>query len=171
MKLTSLNIPEVIVIEPEIYEDERGFFFESFNQKKFNEALGRKVSFVQDNHSKSKYGVLRGLHYQDEPYSQAKLIRVISGEIFDVAVDIRIESPSYGQWIACELSAQNKKQLWVPEGFAHGFLVVSDVAEVIYKTNNFYNKNLEKNIHWKSNPFDINWPLKDSDILTSSKDA
>jgi dTDP-4-dehydrorhamnose 3,5-epimerase len=171
MKITRLNIPEVIVIEPEVFEDERGFFFESFNQNKFNQALGRDVFFVQDNHSKSKYGVLRGLHYQEAPFEQAKLIRVISGEIFDVAVDIRVESQSYGQWVACELSAQNKKQLWIPEGFAHGFLVLSSEAQVVYKTNNFYNLDLEKTIPWNNNSFNIHWPLNKEFIITSKKDA
>lgn len=171
MKITRLNIPEVIVIEPQVFEDERGFFFESFNQKKFNEAIGREVFFVQDNHSKSKYGVLRGLHYQESPFEQAKLIRVISGEIFDVAIDIRLESKSYGQWVACELTAQNKKQLWIPEGFAHGFIVLSKEAEVVYKTNNFYNLDLEKTIPWNNNSFNIKWPLNKEFIITSKKDA
>ena len=171
MKITRLNIPEVIVIEPQVFEDERGFFFESFNQKKFNQAIGREVFFVQDNHSKSKYGVLRGLHYQESPFEQAKLIRVISGEIFDVAVDIRVESMSYGQWVACELTSQNKKQLWIPEGFAHGFLVLSKEAEVVYKTNNFYNLDLEKTIPWNNNSFNIKWPLNKEFIITSKKDA
>jgi len=171
MKITRLNIPEVIVIEPEVFEDERGFFFESFNQKKFNQAIGREVFFVQDNHSKSKYGVLRGLHYQEAPFEQAKLIRVISGEIFDIAVDIRVESMSYGQWVACELTAQNKKQLWIPEGFAHGFIVLSKEAEVVYKTNNFYNLDSEKTIPWNNNSFNIKWPLNKEFIITSKKDA
>jgi len=171
MKITRLNIPEVIVIEPEVFEDERGFFFESFNQKKFNQAIGREVFFVQDNHSKSKYGVLRGLHYQEAPFEQAKLIRVISGEIFDIAVDIRVESMSYGQWVACELTAQNKNQLWIPEGFAHGFIVLSKEAEGVYKTNNLYNLDSEKTIPWNNNSFNIKWPLNKESIITSKKDA
>lgn len=171
MNITRLSIPEIMVIEPEIFYDDRGCFFESFNQKKFNQAIGREVFFVQDNHSKSKYGVLRGLHYQEAPFEQAKLIRVISGEIFDVAVDIRVESMSYGQWVACELTAQNKKQLWIPEGFAHGFIVLSKEAEVIYKTNNFYNLDLEKTIPWNNNSFNIHWPLNKELIITSKKDS
>ena len=147
------------------------FFFESFNQKKFNQAIGREVFFVQDNHSKSKYGVLRGLHYQEAPFEQAKLIRVISGEIFDIAVDIRVESMSYGQWVACELTAQNKNQLWIPEGFAHGFIVLSKEAEGVYKTNNLYNLDSEKTIPWNNNSFNIKWPLNKESIITSKKDA
>lgn len=171
MKLTSLGIPEVIVVEPEVFEDERGFFFEAFNQKKFNNALGREVFFVQDNQSRSKKGVLRGLHYQEQPYAQAKLVRVLSGLIYDVAIDIRSESKTYGHWVAEELSSNNKKQLWIPEGFAHGYLVLSDYAEVIYKTNNFYNKAFEKTIHWKDNLFKIDWPVINTEIITSQKDS
>ena len=171
MKITRLNIPEVIVIEPEVFEDERGFFFESFNQKKFNQAIRREVFFVQDNHSKSKYGVLRGLHYQEAPFEQAKLIRVISGEIFDIAVDIRVESMSYGQWVACELTAQNKKQLWIPEGFAHGFVTLSDCAEIAYKVTNYYNSAYEKTINYNSPIFNIKWPVKTSQIVLSKKDT
>lgn len=171
MKLTSLDIPEVIVVEPEVFEDERGFFFEAFNQKKFNNALSREVCFVQDNQSRSKKGVLRGLHYQEQPYAQAKLVRVLSGLIYDVAIDIRSESKTYGHWVAEKLSSNNKKQLWIPEGFAHGYLVLSDYAEVIYKTNNFYNKAFEKTIHWKDNSFKIDWPVINTEIITSQKDS
>lgn len=171
MKYLTLNIPEVIEIQPEIFEDERGFFLETFNQEKFNKAIGREVFFVQDNHSKSKYRVLRGLHYQESPFEQAKLVRVISGEIFDVALDIRADSKSYGKWVGCVLSDQNKKQLWIPEGFAHGFLVTSEYAEVIYKTNNFYNQKYEKTIHWKNNDFKIDWPEINIDVVTSKKDS
>ena len=141
MKAISLKIPDVKLIEPDVFEDERGFFFESFNQQKFNEAIGLDVTFVQDNHSKSKKGVLRGLHYQDEPFAQGKLVRVICGEVFDVAVDIRKDSTTYGQWVSEILSGDNKKQLWIPEGFAHGFLTLSDMAEFLYKTTNFYSFN------------------------------
>ena len=137
MKVTSLKIPDIKLIEPEVFEDKRGSFFESFNQQKFNDAVGQKITFVQDNQSKSKRGVLRGLHYQDEPLAQGKLVRVISGEVFDVALDIRKNSATYGQWVAERLSAENKKQLWIPQGFAHGFLTITDNAEFLYKTTQF----------------------------------
>ena len=137
MKVTPLRIPDVKLIEPEVFEDERGFFYESFNQQKFNEAMGENISFVQDNHSKSSKGVLRGLHYQEAPFAQGKLVRVVTGVVFDVAVDIRKESPTYGQWVSEVLSAENKKQLWIPEGFAHGFLTLTDATEFLYKTTNF----------------------------------
>ena len=171
MKVTPLKIPEVKLIEPEVFTDERGFFYESFNQKQFNDAVGQEVTFVQDNQSKSKRGVLRGLHYQEQPLAQGKLVRVISGEVFDVAVDIRENSATYGQWVAEILSGSNKKQLWIPEGFAHGFLTMTDEAEFLYKTTKFYSKEHERNIHWKNNDFDILWPVVDADIVTSSKDS
>ena len=171
MKVTPLNIPDVKLIEPDVFEDERGFFFESFNQQKFNEAIGLDVTFVQDNHSKSKKGVLRGLHYQDEPFAQGKLVRVICGEVFDVAVDIRKDSTTYGQWVSEILSGDNKKQLWIPEGFAHGFVTLSDQAELLYKATNFYNKDLDKSIHWKKNEFNIQWPKINTPIITSIKDS
>lgn len=170
MKLTSLSIQELIVIEPEVFEDERGFFFEAFNQKKFNHLLGRDITFVQDNHSKSKQGVLRGLHYQEAPFAQAKLVRVVSGEIFDVAVDIRMDSPNYGQWSGEKLSAQNKKQLWIPEGFAHGFLVLSDEAEVLYKTTNFYAPEHERTIRFDDQAIGIQWPELRKSYLINAKD-
>jgi dTDP-4-dehydrorhamnose 3,5-epimerase len=168
MKVTTLKIPDVKLIEPDVFEDERGFFYESFNQKKFNEAIGQDITFVQDNHSKSTMGVLRGLHYQEKPFEQGKLVRVISGEVFDVAVDIRKDSPTYGHWISEILSEKNKKQLWIPKGFAHGFLTLSEVCEFVYKTTNYYSKEHEKNIHWK-NKFDIRWPNVEN-ILLSEKD-
>ena len=171
MKFTLLKIPEVIEIEPEIFEDNRGFFFESFNQKKFNKLLNNEVNFVQDNHSKSSKGVLRGLHYQLPPFAQAKLIRVISGEIYDVAVDIRDYSETFGQWVSSILSSKNKKQLWIPEGFAHGFLVLSDSAEVLYKTTQYYSPKHEVSIHWKNNNYDINWPISNLSVQTSEKDS
>jgi len=171
MKVTLLKIPDVKLIEPEVYEDERGFFYESFNQQKFNEAVGLDVTFVQDNHSKSRRGVLRGLHYQEAPFEQGKLVRVIAGEVFDVAVDVRKDSPSYGQWVAEVLSGENKKQLWIPEGFAHGFLTLSNEAEFLYKTTDFYNKESEKSIHWKNNEFNIDWPEVEEHVLTSKKDS
>jgi dTDP-4-dehydrorhamnose 3,5-epimerase len=171
MRFTPLKIPDVKLIEPEVFADERGFFYESFNQKQFNDAVGQEVTFVQDNQSKSKRGVLRGLHYQEQPLAQGKLVRVISGEVFDVAVDIRENSATYGQWVAEILSGSNKKQLWIPEGFAHGFLTMTDEAEFLYKTTKFYSKEHERNIHWKNNDFDILWPVVDADIVTSSKDS
>ena len=171
MKVTSLKIPDVKLIEPDIFEDERGFFYESFNQQKFNEAVGLDVTFVQDNHSKSRRGVLRGLHYQEAPFEQGKLVRVIAGEVFDVAVDVRKDSSTYGQWVAELLSGENKKQLWIPEGFAHGFLTLSNEAEFLYKTTDFYNKESEKSIHWKNNEFNIDWPEVEERVLTSKKDS
>jgi dTDP-4-dehydrorhamnose 3,5-epimerase len=164
-----LSIPEVLILEPKFFADERGFFFESFNQKEFDEAIGRKVNFVQDNHSMSTRGVLRGLHYQLNPYSQGKLVRVISGEIFDVAVDIRPESKTYGLWIGEFLTSTNKKQLWIPEGFAHGFLVISETAEVLYKATNFYNKGSERSIIWNDEILNIKWPFT-RDLIISKKD-
>ena len=138
MKFTPLAIPDVLVFEPEVFEDQRGFFFESFNQFSFEEAIGKKVTFVQDNHSKSAKGVLRGLHYQLPPKGQGKLIRVIQGQIYDVAVDLRKASPTFGQWIGEMLSAANKKQIWIPEGFAHGFITLSDDSQILYKATDFY---------------------------------
>ena len=169
MKVTPLKIAEVKLIEPDVFEDERGFFYESFNQQKFNEAIGQKISFVQDNHSKSSQGILRGLHYQEAPFEQGKLVRVIAGEVFDVAVDIRKESPSYGEWVSETLSAENKKQLWIPEGFAHGFLTISSEAEFLYKTTSFYSKMHEITINYLNNSFDIHWPLKE--VHLSEKDS
>ena len=137
MQHTRLSIPEVILIEPKVFGDERGFFYESFNQKAFEELIGRQVNFVQDNHSRSSKGVLRGLHYQIKQ-PQGKLIRVVAGEVFDVAVDLRKSSPTFGKWVGVILSAQNNKQLWVPEGFAHGFVTLSESAEFLYKTTDYY---------------------------------
>ena len=171
MKATPLKIPDVKLIEPEVFEDERGFFYESFNQQNFNEAIGQNITFVQDNHSKSKKGVLRGLHYQEAPFAQGKLVRVIAGEVYDVAVDIRKDSPTYGQWVTETLSADNHKQLWIPEGFAHGFLALTDETEFLYKTTDFYNKEAERLIHWNKNDFDIKWPLNDEMIFLSKKDS
>ena len=171
MKVTPLKIPEVKLIEPDVFEDERGFFFESFNQQKFNEAIGQEITFVQDNHSKSSKGVLRGLHYQDPPYAQGKLIRIVAGEVFDVAVDIRKGSPTYGQWVGETLSAINKKQLWIPEGFAHGFLVLSDEAEIIYKTTEFYSPEHEHCLKYNDKKINITWPSISSQYLLSPKDA
>lgn len=169
MKITSTKIAEVLVIEPRVFEDERGFFFESFNQKLFDQAVGREVVFLQDNHSCSVKGVLRGLHYQVAPYEQGKLVRVIHGEVFDVAVDIRPTSPTFKQWVGINLSAENKKQLWIPEGFAHGFLVLSETAEFLYKTTNYWHRASERGIIWNEPSLDIKWPLLSGPFL-SSKD-
>ena len=165
-----LKIPDLLIIEPQVFKDERGFFFESYNQKDFENTVGKKITFVQDNHSKSSKGVLRGLHYQSEPLEQAKLIRVIQGEVWDVAVDIRDNSPTYGEWCGEILSAENKKQFWIPEGFAHGFYVLSESAELVYKVNQFYSKEHEKTLHWKNNLFNIDWPIKNQQVLLSPKD-
>ena len=165
-----LKIPDLLIIEPQVFKDERGFFFESYNQKDFEETVGRNITFVQDNHSKSSQGVLRGLHYQSEPFEQAKLVRVIQGEVWDVAVDIRYNSPTYGEWCGEILSAENKKQFWIPEGFAHGFYVLSESAEIVYKVNQFYSKEHEKTLHWKNNLFNIDWPIKNQQVLLSPKD-
>ena len=171
MKITALKIPDVKLIEPDIFWDKRGFFYESFNQKQFNNALGYEVNFVQDNHTLSKRGVLRGLHYQNPPFAQGKLVRVIAGEVFDVAVDIRKGSETYGQWVGEVLSVTNKNQLWIPEGFAHGFLTLSEEAEFLYKTTNYYSKEHESTIHWQYNNFDIAWPDINIEIISSNKDA
>lgn len=171
MKATPLAIPEVILFEPNVFGDDRGFFFESFNQRTFEDAVGRPVRFVQDNHSRSARGVLRGLHYQLEPHAQGKLVRVVQGEVFDVAVDIRRSSPTFGHWVGAHLSAQNKHQLWVPEGFAHGFVTLSDTAEFLYKTTNFYAPAAERAIVWNDPQLAINWPLQGIEPLLSGKDA
>ena len=170
MKVTPLRIPDVKLIEPVVFEDERGFFYESFNQQKFNEAIGENITFVQDNHSKSSKGVLRGLHYQEAPFEQGKLVRAIVGEVFDVAVDVRNDSPTYGQWVSEILSAENKKQLWIPKGFAHGFLTLSEFAEFCYKTTEFYSRSHEVIIRYDNSLFGINWPFKTELIILSGKD-
>ncbi len=168
MKVTPLSIPDVLLIEPQVFGDDRGFFYESFNQNKFEEAVKQKINFVQDNHSKSVKGVLRGLHYQLPPKAQGKLVRVIQGEVFDVAVDLRQSSPTFGQWVGDVLSGDNKKQLWIPEGFAHGFLTLSDTAEFLYKTTDFYSKEHEEAIQWNDKTIGINWPIDKPSL--SSKD-
>ncbi|EPF0144321.1 dTDP-4-dehydrorhamnose 3,5-epimerase [Enterobacter hormaechei] len=169
MNVIKTDIPDVLIFEPKVFGDDRGFFFESFSQKVFEEAVGRKVEFVQDNHSKSCKGVLRGLHYQLEPYAQGKLVRCVAGEVFDVAVDIRKSSPTFGKWVGVNLSAENKRQLWIPEGFAHGFYVLSESAEFVYKTTNFYVPNVESGIIWDDKSLAIKWPLDGSPII-SEKD-
>lgn len=171
MKFTDTKIPDVKIIEPTVYEDERGFFFESFNHKKFEEAIGRKVTFVQDNHSKSSKGVLRGLHYQLPPHAQGKLVRVVQGEVFDVAVDIRKTSPTYGKWVAETLSAENKKQIWIPEGFAHGFLTLSETAEFLYKTTDYFAKESERCIRWDDQNINIDWLCNGMPILNQKDEA
>lgn len=157
MKVTDTQIPDVKIIEPTVFEDERGFFYESFNHKQLEEAIGHKLNFVQDNHSKSMKSVLRGLHYQLPPRAQSKLVRVIKGEVFDVAVDIRKSSPTFAQWVGATLSAENKKQLWIPEGFAHGFLTLSETAEFLYKTTDYYAKEFERAIRWDDCVLNIRW--------------
>jgi dTDP-4-dehydrorhamnose 3,5-epimerase len=169
MKATRLAIPDVILLEPRVFGDERGFFFESFNHRQFEEAVGRPVKFVQDNHSKSAKGVLRGLHYQ-LPQAQGKLVRVTAGEVFDVAVDLRKSSPTFGKWVGERLSAENKLQMWVPEGFAHGFVVLSESAEFLYKTTDFYAPEHERCIAWNDPALGIQWPLEQPPQL-SAKDA
>ncbi|HIF9158867.1 TPA: dTDP-4-dehydrorhamnose 3,5-epimerase [Photobacterium damselae] len=169
MNVIETDIPDVKIIEPAVFGDERGFFMETWNQKKFEELVtGKPTQFVQDNHSKSKKGILRGLHYQTEN-TQGKLVRVVSGEVFDVAVDIRKNSPTFGKWVGVYLSAENKRQLWVPEGFAHGFYVISDEAEFVYKCTDFYNPNAEHSILWNDPELDIDWPIHSNPIL-SKKD-
>ncbi|RZM88879.1 MULTISPECIES: dTDP-4-dehydrorhamnose 3,5-epimerase [unclassified Escherichia] len=169
MNVIKTEIPDVLIFEPKVFGDERGFFFESFNQKIFEEAVGRKIEFVQDNHSKSSKGVLRGLHYQLEPYAQGKLVRCVVGEVFDVAVDIRKSSPTFGKWVGVNLSAENKRQLWIPEGFAHGFLVLSEIAEFVYKTTNYYHPESEGCIKWDDSFLMIDWPNKPISISEKDK--
>lgn len=165
MQITPLSIPEVILLQPKVFEDERGFFFESFNQRKFNEAIGKAVHFVQDNHSYSVKNVLRGLHYQSQQ-PQGKLIRVLSGSIFDVAVDIRPRSSTFGQYVTAILSAGKHTQLWIPEGFAHGFIVLSEVANIVYKTTNYWAPQHERCLAWNCPALNIPWPVLDTPILS-----
>lgn len=169
MKATRLAIPDVVLLEPKVFGDDRGFFVESFNQARFEEVIGRPATFVQDNHSRSAKNVLRGLHYQIQQ-PQGKLVRVVQGEVFDVAVDLRQSSPTFGQWVGEVLSANNKRQLWVPEGFAHGFVVLSDTAEFLYKTTDYYAPAHERCIAWNDVTLSIIWPAGVVPML-SSKDA
>lgn len=169
IEVVKTDLPEVLLIKPRVFEDERGFFFESFNKRDWLDATGFDCDFVQDNHSRSTKGVLRGLHYQLPPAAQGKLVRVLVGEIFDVAVDIRRDSPSFGKWVGQLLSAENKLQMWIPEGFAHGFLVLSDVSEVFYKTTGYYSKDHEQEIAWNDNDIAIEWPAFVTPVL-SEKD-
>lgn len=169
MNVTTTSIPEVLIFEPKIFGDERGFFFESYNQKVFIDKVGREHSFVQDNHSRSSKGVLRGIHYQIKQ-AQGKLVRVTQGRVFDVAVDLRRSRPTFGQWVGVELSADNHRQLWVPPGFGHAFLVLSDVADFLYKTTDFYAKEYERSIQWNDPDLGIIWPDEIADPILSEKD-
>lgn len=168
--LTPTAIPDVLIIEPKVFEDDRGFFFESFNKNDFSAAVGQQVTFVQDNHSLSKKGVLRGLHYQMQQ-TQGKLVRVSRGAVFDVAVDLRQSSKTFGKWVGLELSAENKKQLWIPKGFAHGFLVLSDEAEFLYKTTDYWNAGSEQCIIWNDSQLNIQWPYIDVEPILTHKDS
>lgn len=170
MKVTATEIPDVLVIEPKVFGDARGFFYESFNQKAFDDAIGSHVEFVQDNHSRSAEGVLRGLHYQIQQ-PQGKLVRVVRGSVYDVAVDIRRSSPTFGRWVGVELSESNHKQLWVPAGFAHGFLVLSEGTEFLYKTTDYYAPAHERCIRWDDARLAINWPQSEATPKLSAKDA
>lgn len=170
MKVIDTKIPDVKIIEPAVFGDERGFFMETWQQKKFEDLIAKRT-FVQDNHSKSKKGILRGLHFQTEN-TQGKLVRVVYGEVFDVAVDIREGSPTFGQWVGVYLSAENKRQLWVPEGFAHGFYVTSDEAEFVYKCTDYYNPSAEHSIAWNDPELAIEWPFEEGILPSlSAKDA
>lgn len=169
MKVLTTSIPSVLIIEPKVFSDDRGFFFESFNQKKWQEVTGVSEYFVQDNYSRSAKNVLRGLHYQIK-HPQGKLVRVTVGQVFDVAVDIRKSSPTFGNWVGVHLTAENKRQLWVPTGFAHGFLVLSDVAEVLYKTSDYWMPEYEQSIAWNDPDLAVEWPVVGVPIL-ARKDA
>ncbi|MCP2727418.1 dTDP-4-dehydrorhamnose 3,5-epimerase [Limnofasciculus baicalensis] len=168
MNIIPTEIPDVLILEPRVFGDERGFFLESYNQKAFADKAGITANFVQDNHSRSVQNVLRGLHYQIQQ-SQGKLVRAIVGSVFDIAVDIRKSSPTFGKWVGCTLSAENKRQIWVPSGFAHGFIVVSEVAEVLYKATDYYAPQYERSILWNDPDLGIDWPITTSPIL-STKD-
>lgn len=170
LKATPTAIPEVVLLEPKVFGDGRGFFLESYNQRAFQEAVGVDAHFVQDNHSRSSKGVLRGLHYQVR-HPQGKLVRVIRGSVFDVAVDIRRSSPTVGRWVGMELSEENQRQLWVPPGFAHGFLVLTDSADFLYKTTDYYAPEHERCIRWDDAELGIDWPLQGIAPLLSKKDA
>lgn len=171
MQFEKLAIPEVVLFTPKVFGDERGFFFESFNQNVFEQATGTAPAFVQDNHSKSVRGVLRGLHYQLPPHAQGKLVRVVQGAVFDVAVDIRKSSATFGQWVGVELSAENHRQLWVPPGFAHGFVVLSDTADFLYKTTDYYAPQYERCIAWNDPTLAIAWPDLGMRPTLSAKDG
>ena len=169
MKATPLRISDVFLLEPRVFGDDRGFFYESFNQRAFESAIGKPVCFVQSNHSRSAHNVLRGLHYQIQ-HAQGKLVRVVAGEVYDVAVDLRRSSPTFGQWVGEILSAENKKQLWIPAGFAHGFVVLSDSAEFLYNTTDYWAPEFERCIVWNDPTLGIAWPITGEPVL-SEKDA
>ena len=171
MKVTPTAIEGVLIIEPKVFGDERGFFFESFNQRAFNEAVGHTVDFVQDNHSRSAKGVLRGLHFQRPPHAQGKLVRVTQGSVFDVAADTRPDSPTFGRWVGVELSGANHRQMWIPAGLAHGFLVTSDSADFLYKTTDYYRPESEGSVRWDDPDLAIAWPLDGITPALSAKDA
>ena len=171
MRATATTLPGVVLIEPAVHQDQRGFFFESFNLRQFKEVIGHDVVFVQDNHSRSTRGVLRGLHYQVLPHAQGKLVRVARGVAFDVAVDIRRSSATYGRWVGFELSDQNQRQVWIPPGFAHGFMVLSDVADFLYKTTDYYAPECEGSIRWDDPGIGIAWPLASGPPVVSQKDG
>jgi dTDP-4-dehydrorhamnose 3,5-epimerase len=170
MNIVPTTLPEVLVIEPKVLHDERGFFLESFNQRQFDAAVGGATRFVQDNHSRSARGVLRGLHYQLPPHAQGRVVRVVAGSVFDVAVDIRQGSPTFGRWVGVELSADNRRQLWIPAGFAHGFLVLSDSADYLYKSTDYYAPQAERSIRWDDPAIDIHWPAMDGPPTLSPRD-
>lgn len=171
MKITPTQLPEVLIVEPRVFGDTRGFFTESWNEQVFNQALGQQIRFVQDNHSRSARGVLRGLHYQLAPHTQGKLVRVVKGAVFDVAVDMRRSSPNFGRWAGVELSEDNHRQLWVPPGFAHGFLVLSESADFLYKTTDFYAPQSEACVRWDDPALGIQWPDAGVAPLLAEKDA
>jgi len=169
-QVTPTAIPDVLILEPKVFGDARGFFFESYNENDFKQATGLDVKFVQDNHSRSSKGVLRGLHYQLPPHAQGKLVRCVRGAVFDVAVDIRKSSPTFGKWVGVELSEENHKQLWIPPGFAHGFLTLTDSADFLYKTTHFYSSTHERCINCSDSALGIRWPALNEQIVLSSKD-
>ena len=170
MDAIQTTIPDILIIEPKVFGDDRGFFMESFNEKSFAEKTGVKTHFVQDNHSRSSKNVLRGLHYQIKQ-TQGKLVRVVSGEVYDIALDIRKSSPTFGQWMGCVLSEANKRQLWVPPGFAHGFVVLSDTADFLYKTTDYYAKEYERSILWNDPKLNIDWKIIGEPILSAKDKA
>lgn len=171
MKVTPTRLGGVFVLEPTVYTDERGFFMESYNRRAFDRAIGIEVEFVQDNHSQSSRGVLRGMHFQLPPYAQGKLVRVTAGLVFDAVVDLRATSVTFGQWFGVELSAANRRQIWIPPGFAHGFLVLSETAELQYKTTEYYMSSHERSLRWDDPVVGVEWPSCDSGVKVSEKDA
>lgn len=171
MRVIPTDVPDVLILEPKVHGDERGFFMESFNQRVFDEAVGKHAEFVQDNHSRSAKGVLRGLHYQLPPHAQGKLVRVTTGRVFDVAVDLRRGSATFGRWAGAELSAENHRELWIPPGFAHGFLVLSPSADFLYKTTDYYAASAERCIRWNDPDIGVEWPALGGEPILSSRDA